>query len=52
MFYELILTEKHYLIKYYNQFGKLKLIRPIKFPTQGVEIHTAGNYIFCYLHSH
>lgn len=51
VFYELILTERHYLVKYYNQLGKLKLIKPIKFPSDGVEIHTASNYLFCYLHN-
>ena len=50
MFFELILTEKQYLIRYYNDKGKLKLIRPIKMPSEGVEFHTAGHYLLCYLH--
>ena len=36
MFYELVLNKQQYLIKYYNETGKLKFIRPIKFPTQFV----------------
>jgi hypothetical protein len=51
MFYELLLTEKQYLLKYYNEAGKLKLIRPIKFPTDEVEIHNASHFLFCYMHS-
>lgn len=51
LFYELILNDQQYLLKYYNEMGKLKMIRPLKIPTEGIEIHTAGNYLFCYLHS-
>lgn len=36
MFYELVLNNQQYLIKYYNETGKLKFIRPIKFPIESV----------------
>ena len=33
MFYELVLTNEQYLIRYYNESARLRFIRPIKFPT-------------------
>ena len=50
MFYELVLTEKHYLLRYYSETGKLKSIRSLKLPTKHLEIHHAGPYLLCYLH--
>lgn len=51
MYFELELTPKQYLIRYFNQQGNLKVIRPIQFPTEGVEIHHIDNYLLGYLHN-
>ena len=50
MFFELILTNTNYLLKYYNSNGKLKLMRPIKLPTKNIEFHSIENYLLCYVH--
>lgn len=48
MYYELILTRNQYLLRFYDALGKLRLVRPIKLPTESVEIHGVGEYLICY----
>lgn len=48
MFYELLLSNEQYMLKFYDCLGRARLIRPIKLPTEHVEIHGIGEYLLCY----
>jgi hypothetical protein len=48
MYYELLLSGTQYLLRFYDVLGKVRVIRPIKLPTESVEIYGIGEYLLCY----
>jgi len=51
LLYQLLECGNKHLLKFYNQKGKVKLIRPIIIPPAPCEIHAADNYLLWYKHN-
>jgi hypothetical protein len=42
VFYELLLCNTQYLIKFYDSTGRVRLVRPVLLPAQNLEVHGVG----------